>query len=223
MDQAIHRVVLSQLAAADSTANKLNVSNDDPATWQRLIKADADLECESFNATVVRWLCDWNFPGAAYPQVWRRTEPGADLAQRSEIEERIYKVGYRPTLAQIQNEYDGEWEPVPAPVPALPATPNAEPAPLAFAAPNDTAAATVAPLVERLGREAAPLIDQLLESARGLLKRSADFDEFRDGLFKLYPDLDSTAFAELLGQAFAVADAAGRFAVMDSTKEGDES
>ncbi|MDG4552875.1 MAG: DUF935 family protein [Candidatus Competibacter sp.] len=224
MDQAIHRVVLSQLAATDSTASKLNVSNDDPATWQRLIKADADLICESFNDTVVRWLCDWNFPGAAYPQVWRRTEPGADLAQRSEIEERIYKVGYRPTLAQIQGEYDGEWEPVPAPVPALPAIPLAEPAPLAFAAsPPPFEKGGAGGIHDRLGREAAPLIDGLLEPVRSLLKRGADFDELRDGLLKLYPDLDATAFAELLGRAFAVADAAGRFAVMDSTKEGDES
>ena len=107
--------------------------------------------------------------------------------------------------------------------PVPPAATGAETAPLAFAAPNDTAAATVAPMAERLGREAAPLIDGFLEPVRSLLKRSADFDEFGDGLLKLYPDLDATALAELMGQAFAVADAAGRFAVMDSTKEGDES
>ena len=221
MDQAINRIILSQLAATDSTASKLSVSNAEPATWQRLIKADADLICETFNDTVVRWLCDWNFPGAAYPQVWRRTEPGEDLAQRSEIERRIFDLGYRPTLAQIQSEYDGEWEPAPsAAAPAL--LPPAE-QPLAFAAPNASATATVAPLVNRLGREAAPLIDKLLAPARKLLKRSVDLDDFRDGLLDLYPDLDSTAFAELMGQALAVADAAGRWEAqsLPSEREGE--
>ena len=33
--------------------------------------------------------------------------------------------------------------------------------------------------------------------------------DFREKLLTLYPDLDAKAFAELMGQALAVADAAG--------------
>lgn len=211
MDQAINRVILSQLAATDSTASKLAVSIEEPATWQRLIKADADLVCESFNNAIVRWLCDWNFPGAAYPQIWRRTEPGDDLAQRSEIEERIYKVGYRPTLAQIQNEYDGEWEPVPAAVSATPSVAGATPAPLAFAAGDVASTGPMAPIIDRLGQDAAPLMAALLEPVRQLLATAPDLETFQARLLALYPDLQASDFATLMAQALAVADAAGRF------------
>jgi len=62
-----------------------------------------------------------------------------------------------------------------------------------------------------LGREADPLLNALLEPVRGALNESADIMEFREKLLNLYPDLDSTRFAELMGQALAVADAAGYF------------
>ena len=31
------------------------------------MKADADLLSASFNATIAKWLTEWNFPGAAPP------------------------------------------------------------------------------------------------------------------------------------------------------------
>ena len=45
---------------------------------------------------------------------------------------------------------------------------------------------------------------------RRLLAESADLDDFREALADLYPDLDGRAFAALMAQALAVADAAGR-------------
>ena len=223
MDQAIARILLSQLAPADSTAQKLDVSAEEPATWHRLVKADADLLCESFNRSVVQWLTDWNFPGAAYPQVWRRTEPPEDLKARSEIERRILDMGYRPTLQQIKDTYAGEWEAVQAPSspekpPEKPHTdgPDGAEANPAFAAPADPPADPLAPLTERLGREADPLLAALLEPVRTLLERSADLDAFQAGLLALYPDLDPSDFAALMAQALAVADAAGRLSAAHS-------
>ena len=93
--------------------------------------------------------------------------------------------------------------------PAAPAqNPESPPAPAAFAAPADPPDPTE-PLVERLGREADPLLDALLEPVRAALNASGDLMDFRARLLWLYPDLDGKAFAELMGQALAVADAAG--------------
>ncbi|MBL8247700.1 MAG: DUF935 family protein [Candidatus Competibacter sp.] len=229
MDAAIHKIILSQMAPADSTANKLNVSAEEPATWQRLVKADADLICESFNSGPARWLTEWNFPGAALPRVYRRTEPPKDVAQRSEIERRLFDLGYRPTLKQIEEEYDGEWEVVPMAVTATlqstgpgTLTPGEQIAPgiqadgtptppAAFAAPPDPAPDPTAPLVERLGQEAEPLINALLDPVRAALEASADLMDFRARLLTLYPELDGKAFADLMGQALAVADAMGQW------------
>ncbi len=210
MDTAISKIILSQMAPADSTASKLNVSAEEPPTWQRLIKADADLLCESFNDGPIRWLCDWNFPGAAYPKVWRRTEPGADLAQRSEIERRIFDIGYRPTLKQIQDTYDGEWEAVASTAPQLDTKKQQNTQP-EFSDPLETAPTD--PMVERLGQEAEPLLQNLLEPVRAALDSSADLMDFRERLLTLFPDLNASDFATLMGQALAVADAAGRWEV----------
>ena len=67
----------------------------------------------------------------------------------------------------------------------------------------------VDPLIERLGTEADPLLDAMLDPVRAALAEATDLMDFRDRLLNLYPDLDAKAFAELMGQALAVADAAG--------------
>lgn len=216
MDAAINKIILSQMAPADSTASKLNVSAEEPATWQRLVKADADLICESFNSGPARWLTEWNFPGAALPRVYRRTEPPKDVARRSEIERRLFDLGYRPTLKQIEEEYDGEWEIVsesPPPPFGKGGGERGEPGDFdpAFAAPPDPAPDPTAPLVERLGEEAESLINALLDPVRAALEASADLMDFRARLLTLYPDLDGKAFADLMGQALAVADAMGQW------------
>lgn len=226
MDQAISKIILSQLAPADSTANKLNVSAQEPPAWQRLIKSDADLLCESFNQGPARWLTEWNFPGAVPPRVYRRTEPSDDLAQRSAIERRLFDLGYRPTLQQIKDEYDGEWEAVPTMEPAQttktsaapddPLTadviPDGDPATdTAFAAFATSPPDPVAALTERLGAEAEPLLQTLLDPVQAALDASADLMDFRERLLTLYPELDGKAFADLMGQALAVADAQGQW------------
>lgn len=53
------------------------------------------------------------------------------------------------------------------------------------------------------------LLNTLLDPVRAALEDSADLMDFRERLLTLYPDLDGQAFAQLMGQALAVADAAG--------------
>ncbi|HEU4663848.1 MAG TPA: DUF935 family protein, partial [Dokdonella sp.] len=70
MDATIQKVVLGQTASTQGTAGRLG--NDDLQSDVRddIIKADADLVCESFNLGPARWLTEWNFPGAAIPRVF---------------------------------------------------------------------------------------------------------------------------------------------------------
>ena len=65
--------------------------------------------------------------------------------------------------------------------------------------------------MDRLGTEAEPLIETLLEPVRKALEDSADLMDFREKLLELYPEMDGKAFAELMGQALAVADAQGQW------------
>lgn len=109
MDAAIARATLGQTASTQGTPGKLG--NDDLQGDVRddIVKADADLVCMSFNATIVKWLVEWNFPGAALPQVWRKCEDEEDTNTTSERDERISKMGFKPTLKYIQDTYGGEW------------------------------------------------------------------------------------------------------------------
>ncbi len=67
----------------------------------------------------------------------------------------------------------------------------------------------VEPYVDRLGRAADPLLESLLDPVRQALDASGDLMDFREKLLTLYPELDGHAFAALMGEALAVADAAG--------------
>lgn len=228
LDQAIAKICLGQIMTSEAVGGqyKADVQNQ---VRQELIKADADLLCESFNRGPARWLTEWNFPGAAPPYVFRLTEPEEDLNGRAERERKLFDVGYRPTLQQVKETYGGEWEAVPADV-APDSGPDSgtageqiapdiqddglPPTPVAFADPPEPDDPMV-PLVERLGAESAPLIDALLEPVRQLLdtyiEDGRDLDDFREALADLYPDLDGRTFTDLMAQAMAVADAAGRF------------
>ena len=103
MNSAIARVTLGQEASTQGTPGKLG--NDDLQGDVRddIIKADADLVCMSFNATVAKWLTEWNFPGAALPQVWRKCEDEEDQNKLADRDDKISKMGFKPTLKYVQD------------------------------------------------------------------------------------------------------------------------
>lgn len=109
MDAAIARVTLGQTASTQGTPGRLG--NDDLQADVRadIVKADADLVCQSFNATIVKWLVEWNFPGAALPTVWRILDEDEDLNTRAERDTKITGMGFKPSLKYVQDIYGGEW------------------------------------------------------------------------------------------------------------------
>ncbi|HAS85283.1 MAG TPA: portal protein, partial [Candidatus Competibacteraceae bacterium] len=125
LDQAIAKITLGQVMTSEAVGGqyKADVQN---SVRQELIKADADLLCESFNRGPARWLTEWNYPGAASPRVFRLTEPEEDLNGRAERESKIFTMGYRPTLAMVEEVYGGEWEEVKTADPS-PSDPTTDP------------------------------------------------------------------------------------------------
>lgn len=110
MDAAITKIILGQTASTQGTPGRLG--NDDLQGDVRadLIRADADLVCESFNHSAVEWLTEWNFPGAKPPRVFRVTDPEEDLTQRADRDTKIYNMGFKPTLEYIREQYGEGWE-----------------------------------------------------------------------------------------------------------------
>lgn len=219
MNQAITIIGIGQTASTNGTPGKLG--NDDTQNDVRidLVKADADLVCMSFNATIAKWLTEWNFPGAAVPQVWRLVEEPEDLKTRAERDEKISGMGFKPSLAYVTETYGGEWEvaaPRPLPAPGTPGAPAATPAPAEFAegdaldAPDQTAIdtaidATVANLAEVADEFMAPIVAAVMGAV--------DYAEAFARLAELWPQLDSREIERRLGNALTAAEAWGRLSV----------
>ena len=113
-DAAIAKIILSQTMTTDDGSSRaqaqvhLDVRED-------VVKADADLICRSFNASVVAWLTEWNFPGAVPPRVWRDIEPPADLDARAVRDKALVEAGLQPTQDYVTETYGDGWEIAAAP------------------------------------------------------------------------------------------------------------
>jgi len=213
MDATIQKVVLGQTASTQGTAGKLGNDKLQADVRDDIIKADADLVCESFNVSVARWLTEWNFPGAAIPRVYRVTEEGDDLDKLAERDERLARIGYKPTLARIEQVFGEGYEPA-APVAEPPIggiEPNA-----AFAAadgtrtsafPDQAALEQILDALDdgTLDEQAAALLQPLIDLA------ARDPQAALDAIGEALPGMDDTALQNTLARALFAAEAWGRF------------
>lgn len=209
MDEAIAKVVLGQTASSQGTPGRLGNDELQGDVRQDLIKADADLVCESFNRSVVRWLIDWNFPGAAYPRVYRKVELDEDLHRRAERDQTIANMGFKPSVGYINETYGGEWEEQAAPDYTWQ---QPEPDAPAFAA--STAHPSPAELLaSQLETRAAPVVEGWLQTIEAMLEQAQSLEEFRAMLLAAFADLPTDQLGELIGQANTAAQAAGFYDV----------
>jgi phage gp29-like protein len=228
MNAAISKVVVGQTMTTDdgSSQSQAEVHMD---VRQDLVKADADLINESFNMGPARWLTEWNFPGAKVPSVWRRIEDEPDLKPQAERDKLIYDMGFKPTLAYINETYGGDWvedkspRPVagalpPGAAPTVPGETEEEDAAQGDAALAEPGAAAtrdafddlVAEAIERDGWE--KVMKPIVAPIADRLDRAKSLEEFRDALAEILVDMDSAALTELLARAMFTSRLAGEVA-----------
>jgi phage gp29-like protein len=227
MNATISKVILGHTGATDSTAGKLGGDNMASEVRNDLTAADADLICSSFNMTVVKWLVDWNFNGAALPKVYRDVKPKADLKTQAERDKLIFDMGYKPSLAYVTSTYSIEVEQV-APPEVAPAADNAV---VKFA---ETATdhlpdgrkminqdpTPVTDYTAQLAINAQPMIDDWLKTIKAKSNDTVDLQDFGDTLLTMYDTLKSDGFTEEMALAFATAELAGRFDVVQEVGDG---
>jgi phage gp29-like protein len=117
MDGAIAKIVVGQTMTTDNGSSRAQGEVHERVA-QKIVEADSDLLCGSFNNGPVKWWAEWNFPGAAVPRVYRRTEPAADLNSMAERDNKIFALGYEPTEEYILETYGDGWVKKAAPMPA---------------------------------------------------------------------------------------------------------
>jgi len=216
MNATIAKVVLGQTASTSGTPGKLGNDKLQGDVRADIIKADADLVCESWNLGPARWLTEKNFPGAAVPRVFRVTAEPEDLTARAERDGKVKALGYKPTLAYITDTYGQGWEPVsnaPGLDPNAPTDANAQPG-AQFAAPATQPQDPPAQMVDQLSRNVAPAAEAWLDQVRTLAGQVDSLDALRDGLLDLLPNMTLDQYAAAMQEGLAAAALAGRYEVL---------
>lgn len=223
LQKLISKAVLGRSDAADATSGKLGNEQASSEVRRDILESDAADLSETLNAQLVRPFIDLNFgPQQRYPTLKLHVPDQEDLAGLVDMLAKLVPLGLKVEQSIIRDKFglpdpDEGAELLGAPVPAPEPQADTEgPDDIEDPAVNralnrasPAAADPTAPLVERLGEQAEPLLQNLLDPVRAALDDSADLMDFREKLLQLYPDLDGKAFADLMGQALAVADAAG--------------
>jgi phage gp29-like protein len=107
MDEQISERVLGETMSTTSGGAGLGSSQADVHDEVRLeiAQADANMLNATLNATVVRWICDYNFPGAGTPMVTRAFDEAEDLNTTAERDGKLYAVGWERTEESMTETY----------------------------------------------------------------------------------------------------------------------
>lgn len=203
-DGAIAKIILSQTGTTQQGqySGTAEVLND---VKSELVKADADLLCESFNDTVATWLTEWNFPGAKTPQVWRKVpNTRREEAQRA-ADKGAYEIGLELTDDAINRRYGEDWKRrAAAPV----SVPSDSPA---FAEPGRDEPDEIAEQLESVTNAAGTgMINMICAELDAAIRAGEDFAAFSDRIAGLYPVMDTAELAEALEGAVLAANLSGR-------------
>jgi phage gp29-like protein len=214
MDKQISKVVLGQTATTEGTPGRLGGDDVQNAVRLDLVKADADLLCETLNNSLVKWLVDFNFPGVTeYPKLWIRCESEKDLKSLADRDRILSKeIGLPMGKQYFYDTYavpipdEGDEIVTPAPEPTQPAG-TGGPGFAEFATALRKKAATpkgqqdvddIALKATVAGMDA---IDVLLQQVVKRVNNAKSYEELGEAIYDLYPALDTDDFQELLARA----------------------
>lgn len=215
MDRQISKAVLGQTLTTEvGDKGSYAAGRVHEEVRQDILKADADLLCECLNRTLVRWIVDFNFPDVrGYPKIWIRTEEEKDLKPLAERDKILVKeIGLPVAEGYFYDMYNvprpAEHEALVAPPTGGPKgsdlgmeyqekdTPRTRP---------DPGQAAIDELVSALGGDEGAL-DPMLGPVLELVKKASSYEEILEGLYELYPQMDTGQFEKLLGKAMFAAD-----------------
>jgi phage gp29-like protein len=220
MDQVLSQVIVGQTMTSES-GSSMAQANVHLTVRGEIVKADADLICESLNRTVVTWLTRWNFAGADPPRLYRKLDPPSDLDKQSERDERLSRIGYRPTLMQVQADYGGEWEPMPNATASTHVATSLHldgAASVAFAD-GDTPPPSIAEtLADKLARESEPAWREIVDVIEARVQAATSLPALRDELLSMWPELPRERLAAAMGAAMAAAEVIGQLDVIEESE-----
>ena len=213
MDEQISECILggSITTTPKATGMGSGVADAQNDCRKEIAQADADLLSGALAESLVRWIVEYNVPGAALPKVWRDFEEPEDLVQRSEVDKTLHDMGYEPESIDYINEtYGGKWVKKTAPPPAKPALSlvNTGAAAAAFAE-SAQPVDPVASEADALAAAAAPSWDAMIAAITREVDQAPDMATLQRRLTEMYGGIDTEALTNLMAAAFALAELKG--------------
>jgi len=191
-DEAVAKLILGQ-AGTSTIGPYTGTAGVHNKVRMDIIRCDADLLCESFNAGPARWLTDWNYPGAAYPKVWRNIPDPETEKAKIDRDKKLYSMGIELTDEAILEQYGDRYQ-----------KRKAAPKPTASAQFAEGEGDDVDVLTDQLDDLSMDATGKMIERIRELAEDAGDLSELRDRLLEVYSDMDTTDLAGLIAQAMAV-------------------
>ena len=177
-------------------------------------------------ATLVKWLVEFNAPGARPPRVFRDVSEEEDLNQAADRDTKIHGMGFDPSEEYINTVYPRDWTKRAA-VRPISSTPNQSPAfagcPNCGGGANFATPTALDDALDKLRDEVLDDWEQLAnafaEPIRRLAADSANLAEFQRRLSEALGDMDVGGGAEHLARTAFAARLAGETGVDVTTEE----
>lgn len=212
MDDQTTGIVLGKPSGGTRLATDINTENE---IRLELVKADGDLLSDSQCKQMVRWIVDYNMPGAPYPSVTRVVEEPKDTAQMAATKKILFDMGFRPTLEQVKRDFGGDYTEIKPPAAGGDGAAASAIAAADFAEPETPAdqAAVDALLVSLKGEKLQGLMQKVLAPVIKAVRDAADHQGALERLVDLFPDVPLDDLQESLARAMFVLDTWGRLNV----------
>jgi phage gp29-like protein len=186
-----------QAASAAITRNEVRLE---------LVQADSDMLSGTLNRTLVKWITELNVPGANPPRVWRKVEEQKDLGAVAKRDKTIFDMGFRPSLAYINETYGGDWVDRQTAAPASPGELSASFAEVPAGIADKVATATsdqqaMKDAAVKFAGEYQVLLGSRLDDLLAMLEQSGDLETFRDSLADLLGQDPPRALVDSLANA----------------------
>ncbi len=108
-DHAIAKIVLGQTMTTEN-GGSLAQAQVHMEVREDFVVSDADIISASATETWVKWLVEYNLPGAGIPSVSRETEVQEDLKTRADRDKALREQGYRLKPDAVKRIYGDDYE-----------------------------------------------------------------------------------------------------------------
>lgn len=194
-------VLLGQPPRGQSGGALAAAANEREAVRLELSQADSDLLSDTLNATLIRWICEFN--GLQPCMVSRTIKAAEDIKAASETDANVAAMGFRMTLDGVRARYGEHWELAPN-QPTLPAS-AAGGLPRNFAEGQTVGRDALDELVDEELAQWREALEPMATPLRDLMARASQegwtAGQLLDALPGVLPEMDADALAQALTRA----------------------